>query len=142
MKAYLQAIVVLAACFTGNANAQKVTVALSDQAVSTISANVSTANTPEEAYRQFAKLATAAVGQAVADALYQVAAQTKAATSATANIAGWDAYLANGLSMRMDWASPGTTTTSNLPVLSAAGRPAGAAAPAGGSISITIGGTF
>ncbi|WP_157128311.1 hypothetical protein [Cupriavidus sp. USMAA2-4] len=115
---------------------------LTAQLIDTVSTRISAAESPEEAARIFAQLATAAIGQAVANALADAIGKVSSARPAQANspILGWERCV-KGASIQMDWCSPGMGPTSTLlPGLFTAALPvAGAVHPAGVDIGITIG---
>ena len=107
---------------------------------------VATANNPEDAARIFGKVATAAIGQALADALLNVLSQVSAAqpVGAVNPIQGWEKYI-TGASLCINWPSPGLSPGSILPALSFVGaESAGVVHPAGVGVSvgISITGTF
>jgi hypothetical protein len=118
---------------------EEVTVVLSADEVSTISSAIASATTPEEAARLFAKLASQAIGQAVADSLTRVIDRAAAQTADDQAIIGWqELVVEGGLAMELHWPSPGLLPAGNLPVYSTLGRPAEGATPAAVGVSITI----
>ena len=64
------------------AHAEKSVVVLTDGQLASLSAGVASAKTPEEAARLFAKLASAAIGQAVANTLAQAVGTASVSTQA------------------------------------------------------------
>lgn len=103
------------------------------------SQNVTSASNPEDAARIFAKLATAAIGQALANALLNVVSQVSAAQPAAVSpITGWESFI-TGASLNIDWPSPGLSPGSILPALSFVGTPdPGVVHPAGVGVSVGI----
>lgn len=104
---------------------------------------ISKAKTPEEAARIFGKMASIAIGQAVANALQQTVSAMSTNLAATASIQGWESYV-TGLNLRCDWPSPNLSSTSIMPpALCTPNLPPDGAKLAGGvSISVGITGSF
>ncbi|MEW9678713.1 hypothetical protein [Pseudomonas sp. TE50-2] len=107
----------------------------------TFSQSIASASNPEEAARLFAKLATAAIGQALANALQDVVSQVSSVQSLSApsaNIQGWESFI-TGAALCIEWPSPNLQPCSVLPVLHfVPTSPAGTLHPAGVDVSIGI----
>ena len=98
----------------------------------------------------FAKVVSPAIGQAVANAVQQVLAQTQSQSpinpttgqqSSNSLIQGWQLIIVqNGLAVMLNWPSPGLSTAGNLPVALLQAR----AAPtmSGALLPVTVSGTF
>jgi antitoxin (DNA-binding transcriptional repressor) of toxin-antitoxin stability system len=127
------------------AHGEEVTITLSEDTVASIAGGVASAGSPEEAARLFARLASRAIGQAVADTLTQTLGAASAQAQ-SASIVGWEKFIAeNGVALNFTWPTPGLGAAGNLPITTVQGRAAqGAAAPAGitWGASVTIGGSF
>ncbi len=123
--------------------AQNVTVALAPNAVASLQTEMSRAQSPEEAAKYFARIASELIGQAVADALHRTVGAVSPLTTANAKITGWEKYIIdNGMGLTFQWPTPALSTAGILPAKSFTGRSAGPAPAITGSISITIGGSF
>jgi hypothetical protein len=130
--------------FSVAAHAQGVTIAIAPTAMTTMNNEIHRAKSPEEAAKQFSRLASELIGQAVADALQQTLGASAVATASNSSIAGWQQYiLAGGMNLQMAWATPALMPAGILPAKAFTGRqPGPVPAALGASISITIGGTF
>jgi len=118
--------------------------------VEAINRVVASAQTPQQAARLFAKVVSPAIGQAVANAVQQVLAQTQTQSpinatsgqpSSNSLIQGWQLIIVqNGLAVQLNWPSPGLSTAGNLPVALLQAR----AAPtlSGALLPVTVSGTF
>ena len=118
--------------------------------VEAINRVVASAQTPQQAARLFAKVVSPAIGQAVANAVQQVLAQTQTQSpinatsgqpSSNSLIQGWQLIVVqNGLAVQLHWPSPGLSTAGNLPVALLQAR----AAPtlSGALLPVTVSGTF
>lgn len=127
------------------AQSEDITIVLSEGDVATISSEIASAGTPEEAARVFAKLATQAIGQSVADTLQQVLGVAGSQSEGNAKVAGWEQFIMdNGVGLEIHWPSPGLSASSNLPITTTQGRTKeGAdAAAKDTTVSISISGTF
>ena len=109
-----------------------------------INSALATAQTPQQAARLFAKLVSPAIGQAVANAVQQLLVQTEA-NQPTVNpptvslIQGWQDLVAqDGLSLTLNWPSPGLATAGNLPVTILQAGPA----VSGAFLRVSVNGTF
>lgn len=108
---------------------------------------LSEADSPEEAARRFEKLATAALGQIVADLLKEVVLEVSRADldpNIASTISGWQKHI-TGASIQIDWPSPSLQGISNLPVLTFSSTSSNDAAHAASMevvIGVNIRGTF
>ena len=110
-----------------------------------INTALAAAQTPQQAARLFAKLISPAIGQAVANAVQQALLQTRQNQStvnpptATPPTQGWQDLVAqNGLSLTINWPSPGLATAGNLPVTIVQAGPA----VSGAFLRVSVNGTF
>lgn len=127
-----------------SAVADDIAVVVSESDVATLSSQIASAKSPEDAARMFAQVATQMIGQAVADSLQRVLSQASTQSAENASIKGWEQFiLDNGLAIDMSWPSPAGVPSSNLPVYLLKSRPPqNEAAPASFEVSIGIKGTF
>ena len=106
---------------------------------------LATAQTPQQAARLFAKIMSPAIGQAIANAVQQALARTDTGTTInpqipTTQIQGWQiSILQNGLSVELNWPSPGLATAGNLPVSLLQAR---SPSFAGALLDVSVSGTF
>jgi hypothetical protein len=110
-----------------------------------INGALATAQTPQQAARLFAKIISPAIGQAIANAVQQALARTDTGTtinpqSPNSQIQGWQlSILQNGLSVQLNWPSPGLATAGNLPVSLLQAR---APSMSGALLDVSVSGTF
>jgi hypothetical protein len=125
-----------------NASLPPLSVTCSVGNVVAIDRAVEAAGTPEQAARLFAKIVSPTLGQAIANAVQRILAQTDALTVNPANptIQGWqELVLQKGLAVELNWPSPGLATAGNLPVtLVLATGPT----TTGDRLAVTVDGTF
>ena len=134
--AEINSVPISVTCAVGNAEA--------------INGVIASAQTPQQAARLFAKVVSPAIGQAVANAVQKVLAQTQSQSpinptpgqpSSNSPIQGWQLIIVqNGLAVVLNWPSPGLSTAGNLPIALLQAR----AAPAisGALLPVTVSGTF
>jgi hypothetical protein len=125
-----------------NASLPPLTVTCSVGNVVAIDRAIEAAGTPEQAARLFAKIVSPTLGQAIANAVQRILVQTDSLTVNPANptIQGWqEIVLQKGLSVQLNWPSPGLATAGNLPVtLVLATGPT----TTGDRLAVTVDGTF
>ena len=110
------------------------------------SAAMSSASSPEEAYKIFAGAATQYIGDAVAKAMADAigAASTVSATAANPAIVGWEKFF-TGATIALNWGTPGFRSAPSIVNAFSTSTVQDPAAPAhiqGVGFSIGITGTF
>ena len=101
---------------------------------------MTTASSPEEAYKIFAGAVSQGLGNMVADALAKALGATSLAAANPA-VAGWEKYV-NGIAMQMNWGTPGFKAPSTVMTSFSNAVIGTSAAPSIQGGSITIGGTW
>lgn len=100
---------------------------------------VSSAKSPEEAYKIFMGAVSQGLTQVMADALQVVVDQAVQSSAANSSIAGWQNYI-RGCALACDFGAPGANSASSSIFCAAA--PTTTAITTGGGISVSVGGTW